>query len=48
MVFQSFALFPWLTVLDNVKLGLENKPLTKAEKMQKALSIIDMVGTRRI
>jgi NitT/TauT family transport system ATP-binding protein len=44
MVFQSFALFPWLTVLENVKLGLENKPLTEAEKMRKALSIIDMVG----
>lgn len=44
MVFQSFALFPWLTVLENVKLGLENKSLTEAEKMRKALSIIDMVG----
>jgi NitT/TauT family transport system ATP-binding protein len=44
MVFQSFALFPWLTVLENVKLGLENKPLTETEKMRKALSIIDMVG----
>ncbi|OPH56437.1 nitrate ABC transporter ATP-binding protein [Paenibacillus ferrarius] len=44
MVFQSFALFPWLTVLENVKLGLENKPLTEAVKMRKALSIIDMVG----
>ncbi|MFD1906686.1 ATP-binding cassette domain-containing protein [Paenibacillus rhizoplanae] len=32
MVFQSFALFPWLTVLENVKLGLENKPLREADK----------------
>ncbi|MCR8641252.1 nitrate/sulfonate/bicarbonate ABC transporter ATP-binding protein [Paenibacillus sp. N1-5-1-14] len=44
MVFQSFALFPWLTVLENVKLGLENKPLSEAEKMRKALSIIDRIG----
>ncbi|WP_340008302.1 nitrate/sulfonate/bicarbonate ABC transporter ATP-binding protein [Paenibacillus sp. FSL K6-0276] len=44
MVFQSFALFPWLTVLENVKLGLENKPLREAEKMRKALSVIDMIG----
>lgn len=44
MVFQSFALFPWLTVLENVQLGLENKPLPEAEKMRKALSVIDMIG----
>lgn len=44
MVFQSFALFPWLTVLENVKLGLENKPLREAEKMRKALAVIDMIG----
>ncbi|TBL69155.1 nitrate/sulfonate/bicarbonate ABC transporter ATP-binding protein [Paenibacillus thalictri] len=44
MVFQSFALFPWLTVLENVKLGLENKHLTETVKMRKALSIIDMLG----
>lgn len=44
MVFQTFALFPWLTVIDNVKLGLENKKLKEDEKTQKALSIIDMIG----
>src|SRR5579875_1818590 len=44
MVFQSFALFPWLTVIENVKLGLENKPLREEEKMRKALSVIDMIG----
>jgi NitT/TauT family transport system ATP-binding protein len=44
MVFQSFALFPWLTVIENVKLGLENKPLREEEKIRKALSVIDLVG----
>lgn len=44
MVFQSFALFPWLTVLENVKVGLEHKSLLDEEKERRALEIIDMVG----
>ncbi len=44
MVFQSFALFPWLTVLENVMLGLENKKMSKQEKREKSLNIIDIVG----
>lgn len=44
MVFQSFALFPWLTVLENVKLGLDNRPLREDEKIRRALSAIDMIG----
>lgn len=44
MVFQSFALFPWLTVLENVKLGLEHKRLLEEEKKRRALEIIDMIG----
>lgn len=44
MVFQSFALFPWLTVLENVVLGLEGRPLDKAAKEEKAMKVIDMVG----
>ena len=44
MVFQSFALFPWLTVLENVMLGLESKKLSKTEKSDKALKVIDIVG----
>ncbi|MCL6634186.1 MAG: nitrate/sulfonate/bicarbonate ABC transporter ATP-binding protein [Peptococcaceae bacterium] len=44
MVFQSFALFPWLTVLENVKMGLQNKNISRQEKEKKALEIIDMIG----
>lgn len=44
MVFQSFALFPWLTVLENVTLGSESKPIADDEKKEKALHIIDVIG----
>lgn len=45
MVFQSFALFPWLTVLDNVKLGLNNnETLSEKQKEERALEVIDMIG----
>lgn len=44
MVFQSFALFPWLTVLENVMLGLESKKLSEAQKREKALKVIDIIG----
>lgn len=44
MVFQSFALMPWLTVLQNVELGLEAQGLPKAERRSKALQAIDVVG----
>ncbi|MDL2409831.1 nitrate/sulfonate/bicarbonate ABC transporter ATP-binding protein [Rhizobium calliandrae] len=44
MVFQSFALFPWLTVLQNVELGLEAKGVDRAERRKLALAAIDLIG----
>jgi NitT/TauT family transport system ATP-binding protein len=44
MVFQSFALFPWLTVLGNVELGLEALGLGEAERRTRALQAIDLIG----
>ncbi len=44
MVFQSFALFPWLTVLENVQLGLEALALPQAEIRTRALAAIDLIG----
>jgi NitT/TauT family transport system ATP-binding protein len=44
LVFQSFALFPWLTVLQNVELGLEARGMAPAERRQRALAAIDLIG----
>lgn len=44
MVFQSFALLPWLTVLENVELGLEAMGVERKERRQRALKAIDTIG----
>src|SRR5712664_105041 len=44
IVFQSFALFPWLTVIDNVEAPLEARGVPALERHKRALKIIDAVG----
>ncbi len=44
MVFQSFALFPWLTVFENVALGLEAQRLPRGEIRTRTLAAIDLIG----
>ncbi len=44
MVFQSFALFPWLSVLDNVELGLRAHKVPPEEARKRALKGIDIIG----
>lgn len=46
MVFQQYALFPWLTVLDNVAFGLKMKGMGRAERNDIAHRFIDMVGLK--
>jgi NitT/TauT family transport system ATP-binding protein len=44
MVFQTFALFPWLTVLENVEAGLEALGVAEKQMRKRALAAIDMIG----
>jgi NitT/TauT family transport system ATP-binding protein len=44
MVFQSFALFPWLTVQKNVEAGLEAKRVPAEVRRKRALAAIDLIG----
>jgi NitT/TauT family transport system ATP-binding protein len=44
MVFQTFALLPWLTVQQNVELGLHARGVPEAERRQRALDAIDVIG----
>ena len=44
IVFQSFALFPWLTVLENVEAPLQARGVASAERRERSLKMLDMVG----
>ncbi len=44
MVFQSFALFPWLTVQQNVELGLEAQGMAPAQRAERAEAMLDLMG----
>ncbi|QIE29932.1 Vitamin B12 import ATP-binding protein BtuD (plasmid) [Caballeronia sp. SBC1] len=44
MVFQTFALFPWLTVLQNVEAGLEAQGVGPHQRRERALAAIDLIG----
>ena len=44
MVFQSFAVFPWLTVFENVALGLEAQRVPREEIRRRSLAAIDLIG----
>ena len=44
MVWQTFNLFPWLTVIENVAFGLKMKGISKTERAARAQQLIDFVG----
>src|SRR5256712_8822254 len=44
IVFQTFALYPWLTVQENVEIALKARGVPTAERSQRALKLIDIVG----
>ncbi len=46
MVFQSFALLPWLSVKDNVAFGLEAQGMPPALRYKKACEAIEMIGLK--
>jgi NitT/TauT family transport system ATP-binding protein len=44
IVFQTFALYPWLTVLENVELALKARGIGPQPRRERALELVDMVG----
>ena len=47
VVFQEYALFPWLTVRRNILYGLENRPLTAQQRAQAADRLIGVIGLEK-
>ena len=48
IVFQSFALFPWLTVLENVEAPLQARGVDPEERRARSMKMLDTVGSGRI
>lgn len=46
MVFQQYALFPWLSIIDNIAYGLKMKGMPKRERLAKAQAFVNMVGLK--
>ncbi|MBC7715051.1 MAG: nitrate/sulfonate/bicarbonate ABC transporter ATP-binding protein [Rhizobacter sp.] len=44
IVFQSFALYPWLSVAENVRIGLNQRKLTKTEEDSEIENALDLIG----
>jgi NitT/TauT family transport system ATP-binding protein len=44
MVFQTFALFPWLTVLQNIEIGLQGSKISDEEKRKRSLKMVEIMG----
>ncbi|HEY3268871.1 MAG TPA: nitrate/sulfonate/bicarbonate ABC transporter ATP-binding protein [Armatimonadota bacterium] len=44
IVFQNFALFPWLTVYQNVEVGLLNADISESKRRRRVLKAIDVIG----
>jgi NitT/TauT family transport system ATP-binding protein len=44
MVFQEYALFPWMTVEQNIAFGLEIKGIAQAEREQRVAALLEMLG----
>ena len=44
IVFQTFALYPWLTVLENVEIALKARGVPVETRQERALKLIDVVG----